>query len=181
MIVRTRWRLNHPSSLGALGPVIHSNHRTQLQMLYLARRPGNLRMFSASFLTRPLAFALLLPLFSLAFQNPVNVEPRSRVPAAANDPPRADLRIDVPLVLIPVHVTNAAGASVTNLTRERFRLFEDGREQSIAHFSSEEAALSIGLLLDSSSSMRSKMRKSLLAISTFFKTANERDEFFLIE
>jgi Ca-activated chloride channel family protein len=92
-----------------------------------------------------------------------------------------DLRVNVPLVLIPVHVTNTLGTSVTNLTRADFRLLEDNVEQNITHFSNEEAALSIGLLFDSSGSMRNKMKKSMAAITTFFKTANAQDEFFLIE
>jgi Ca-activated chloride channel family protein len=92
-----------------------------------------------------------------------------------------DLRVNVPLVLIPVHVTNTVGTSVTNLAREDFRLFEDNVEQNVTHFSKEEAALSIGLLFDSSGSMRNKMKKSMAAVTTFFKTANAGDEFFLIE
>jgi Ca-activated chloride channel family protein len=73
------------------------------------------------------------------------------------------------------------GTSVTNLAREDFRLFEDNVEQNVTHFSKEEAALSIGLLFDSSGSMRNKMKKSMAAVTTFFKTANAGDEFFLIE
>lgn len=93
----------------------------------------------------------------------------------------ADLRVDVPLVQIPVHVTTPLGSSVNNLKLEDFHLFEDGVEQKITHFSSEDAPLSIGLLLDASGSMRNKIRKSSEAAAAFFKTANEDDEFLLIE
>ena len=126
-----------------------------------------------------LSASLWLLTFAWAFQAPVSVEPR--VKAAAAHPLRVDLRVNVPLVLIPVHVTNILGSSVTNLTREDFRLLEDNVEQHITHFSSEEAALSIGLLVDSSGSMRNKMKKSMAAVTTFFKTSNAEDEFFLIE
>ncbi|HLJ16679.1 MAG TPA: VWA domain-containing protein [Bryobacteraceae bacterium] len=93
----------------------------------------------------------------------------------------ADLRVDVPLVLIPAHVTNSRGASVTNLTRENFRLFEDNIEQKITYFSKEDAPISIGLLVDASGSMSHKIRKSAEAATAFFRTANPGDEFFLIE
>src|SRR5260370_29615933 len=97
------------------------------------------------------------------------------------DMPRADLRVDVPLVLIPVHVTTPLGTSVTTLNQENFRLFEDSVEQTIRAFAKEDAPVSIGLLFDTSGSMRNKMRKSVDAASELFKSANPEDEFFLIE
>jgi Ca-activated chloride channel homolog len=95
--------------------------------------------------------------------------------------PIADLRVDVPLVEIPVHVTTPLGASVTNLKKENFRVFEDGVEQEITHFTMDDAPLSIGLVFDSSGSMAHKIRKSSEAAAAFFKTANFDDEFFLVE
>ena len=95
--------------------------------------------------------------------------------------PHSHLRVDSNLVLIPVHVTTPAGASVTNLTMEHFRLFEDNAEQKITHFAKDDAPISIGLVFDSSGSMHNKMRKSSEAAATFFKTANTDDEFFLVE
>src|SRR6266567_1488717 len=95
--------------------------------------------------------------------------------------PRSHLRVDSNLVLIPVHVTTQAGTSVTNLTAEHFRLFEDNAEQRITHFAKDDAPISIGLLFDSSGSMHNKIRKSSEAAATFFKTANSEDEFFLVE
>jgi len=95
--------------------------------------------------------------------------------------PRADLRVDVPLVQIPVHVTTQLGASVTNLKQESFRLFEDKIEQKIVSFVSEDAPVSIGLLFDLSGSMRDKMRKASDSAIEVLKTANPEDEFFLIE
>ncbi len=95
--------------------------------------------------------------------------------------PPVDLRVDVPLVQIPVHVTTPLGASVTNLNASNFRLFEDGVEQKITHFSAEDAPISIGMLFDASGSMRNKVRKASEAAAAFFRTANAEDEFFLIE
>jgi Ca-activated chloride channel family protein len=116
---------------------------------------------------------------TLAFQFPYDgpIAPRLRPETA----PVADLRVDVPLALIPVHVTTEFGASVTTLKQENFRVFEDGVEQKIANFSSEDAPLSIGLLFDASGSMRNKIRKSAEAAAAFFRTANADDEFFLVE
>jgi VWFA-related protein len=97
------------------------------------------------------------------------------------DVPQVDIRVDASLVLIPVHVTTADGASVTNLPKESFRLFEDNVEQKITYFAKDDAPISLGLLLDTSGSMRNKMRRSTEAAATFFQTANPEDEFCLIE
>src|SRR5581483_2367188 len=125
--------------------------------------------------------ALLLTFAStaaMAFQNAGPITPRLLKKDAI---PAADLRVDVPLVQIPVHVTNALGASVTNLKADNFEILEDGVPQKITHFSSEDAPISIGMLFDASGSMRNKIRKSSEAAAAFFRTANADDEFFLIE
>ncbi len=124
--------------------------------------------------------ALCLPFFAtvtLAFQH----EGPLLKPVRAESLPRADLRVDVPLVLIPAHVTTPLGVSITSLKARNFHLFEDGVEQRITHFSSEDGPVSIGVLLDTSGSMHNKIRKSAEAAAAFFKTANGDDEFFLIE
>ncbi len=113
----------------------------------------------------------------------VTITPRIRPGRLADAlaPPHADLRVDVPLVLVPAHVTNRLGTPVNSLNRENFRVFEDAVEQKITYFAKEDAPVSVGLVFDSSGSMRNKMRKSWEAASTFLKTANASDEFFLVE
>jgi len=119
---------------------------------------------------------------AFAFQSvsdgPIQVRPRPSIAAPAGQPV---LRVDSSLVLIPVHVTTAEGASVTSLKKEDFMLFEDGVKQTITHFAQDDAPVSAGLLLDISSSMKNKMDKASQAASQFFKFANPEDEFFLIE
>src|SRR5579859_4240650 len=137
----------------------------------------------------------LLGLFALcsaawAFQgqsveSPATIVPRARIQAAPvpepGDTGRAQLRVDSSLVLIPAQVTTAGGGPVADLRQQDFRLFEDNIEQAIAHFSLDDSPVSIGILLDSSASMDSKMRKALEAAAAFFKISNPRDEFFLVD
>lgn len=73
------------------------------------------------------------------------------------------------------------GESVTNLGRENFRLMEDNVEQTITHFTKDDAPVSVGMLFDASGSMVKKMPMACEALATFFKTANPEDEFFLVE
>jgi Ca-activated chloride channel family protein len=110
----------------------------------------------------------------------VNIVPRLK-PAPPEESGQPLLRVDSSLVLVPAHVTNALGASVTGLNRENFRVSEDGVEQTINAFFTEDAPLSIGILFDASGSMRPKMEKSAEAAQTFFQEANPQDEYFLIE
>jgi Ca-activated chloride channel homolog len=100
---------------------------------------------------------------------------------AAAELPDARLRVDMSLVLVPVHVTTPLGVSVTDLNKANFKVFEDNVEQTITHFGKDDAPLSIGLVFDASASMRNKLHKSSEAVAAFFKTANPEDEFFLIE
>ncbi len=111
---------------------------------------------------------------------PLSARARATNPPGGPQPPTL-LRVDSSLVLIPVHVTTAAGGTVTGLSRDAFQLFEDDAEQTIASFFTEDAPVSVGIVFDSSGSMRPKIHKSAEAAASFFRTSNPEDEFFLIE
>ena len=54
------------------------------------------------------------------------------------------------LVLINTFVTDSRGSPITGLDASRFHIFEDRQEQVIRSCSSEDAPVSIGLVLDTS-------------------------------
>ncbi len=114
-------------------------------------------------------------------EQPVSIVPRPKPPEKTEVLPKANIRVDSTLVLIPVTVTDPMNRFVTGLEKENFRLFEDKKEQDISQFSSEDAPLSVGVIFDCSGSMGHKLEKSRLAVSQFFKTANPEDEFFLVQ
>ena len=111
----------------------------------------------------------------------VSISPRVR-PTEENEliPRQGNIRIDATIVLIPVTVTDSMNRFVTGLDLEHFELFEDNVKQNLSHFSSEDAPLSVGIVVDTSGSMGTKLQKSRQAASQFFKTANPEDEFFLV-
>jgi Ca-activated chloride channel family protein len=130
---------------------------------------------------------LLTIVVALAFpqqQPPVNITPRvkGKAPEAADTvvDRRANIRVDTTMVLIPVAVTDPMNRFVTGLDKENFKLLENGVEQEITQFSSEDAPLTVGIVFDTSGSMGSKLQKSRQAVAQFLKTANPEDEFFLI-
>jgi VWFA-related protein len=95
--------------------------------------------------------------------------------------PTVGFRADSTLVLIPVSVTDPLSRYVLGLDKQNFRLLEDSVEQTIAHFSNEDAPLSVGLLLDTSGSIGGKLDTSRKAVGEFLKTLNASDEAFLVE
>jgi Ca-activated chloride channel family protein len=94
---------------------------------------------------------------------------------------RLNLRVETTLVLIPVAVTDSLNRFVLGLQKEDFHVLEDNVEQTVAHFSGEEAPLSVGLVFDESGSMDYKLRTAQAAVAQFLKTMNADDEAFLVE
>ncbi len=92
-----------------------------------------------------------------------------------------NIRVDTTLVLIPVTVTDSLNRFVLGLDKQDFRVFENGKEQRVKQLSGEDAPLSVGLLVDTSGSMGSKIAISRDAVGQFLKTMNAQDEAFLIE
>jgi Ca-activated chloride channel family protein len=109
-------------------------------------------------------------------------DPPSSPKASFPEKSRGDhaLKVDVPMVLVNTTVTDPYGRLVTGLEQSNFRVFEDGVEQEIVHFSSEDVPISVGVIFDMSGSMTDKIDKSRLAAVQFCKTANPKDEFFLV-
>jgi VWFA-related protein len=102
--------------------------------------------------------------------------------AKSGEPEAAlNLRVDTTLVQIPVEVTDSLNRFVLGLQKEDFHLLEDHLEQNVAHFSGEDAPLSVGLVFDESGSMDYKLRTSQAAVAQFLKTMNAGDEAFLVE
>jgi len=90
------------------------------------------------------------------------------------------LRVGVNVVLVNATVTDPYNRLVTGLDKENFQVYEDGIEQEVAYYSSEDVPVSIGVIFDMSGSMSDKVNKARQAAVQFFKTANPQDEFFLV-
>ncbi len=90
------------------------------------------------------------------------------------------IRAKADLVLVPVSITDERYRPVIGLDQENFQLFENKKPQQIKHFSSEDAPVSVGILVDTSGSMASKLERAREAVQQFCEEANPQDEFFLI-
>jgi Ca-activated chloride channel homolog len=90
------------------------------------------------------------------------------------------VRVDVDLVLVPVTVTDTLNRPVLGLGKNDFEVLDGGRAQQIRFFSSEDAPLSVGLILDVSNSMTKRISIEREALAEFFKYAHPKDEYFAI-
>ena len=106
--------------------------------------------------------------------------PATTGPDALKIRPGARIRMNVDMVLVPITVTDPMNRLVTGLEKEDFQVFENGGQQRISTFASEDAPVSIGIVFDLSGSMNSKLIRARESILQFIKTANPQDEFFVI-
>jgi Ca-activated chloride channel family protein len=77
-------------------------------------------------------------------------------------------RAQVDLVSVPATITDASGRLVTGLSRDAFKVFEDGVEQPITQFVGERVPVSLGIVLDVSESMTGqRMADARFALKRF--------------
>jgi len=93
---------------------------------------------------------------------------------------QAVISVHTELVTVPVTVTDARGRHVGGLSREQFRVFEDGRPRPIAVFHYGDAPLTLGLVVDRSQSMRQKGPALLTAVSALLRSTRPDDELFAV-
>ncbi|HEY1494437.1 MAG TPA: VWA domain-containing protein [Candidatus Solibacter sp.] len=84
------------------------------------------------------------------------------------------------LVLVNVSVLDAHDRPVTGLSREEFRILDNGREQPIRFFAHDDAPLSLAIVLDSSGSMNRKWNRARTMLARFCEQLGPEDEFFLL-
>lgn len=101
------------------------------------------------------AFALcaalaLMPALAFAQLPPGGVKPKPDVPIQQG-PPRQQIRVKVEVVTAPVVVRDAKGEMVTDLDQLNFKIFDNGVQQQIEHFDMGGDALSVVLLVETSS------------------------------
>ncbi|HXX23450.1 MAG TPA: VWA domain-containing protein [Terriglobia bacterium] len=82
------------------------------------------------------------------------------------------IQVRVELVNVLATVTDKKNRLITDLTKDDFRVFEDGKPQEIRFFSREtDLPLRIGMLIDTSNSVRDRLRFEQEAAIEFLNTA----------
>src|SRR5437588_6857133 len=90
------------------------------------------------------------------------------------------IRSDVRLVLLDVSVRDSKGATVSGLTKENFKIADEGKTQPIEVFAANDIPATVGIIVDESYSMTPKRASVLAAAETFIKESNPQDEVFVL-
>jgi len=103
------------------------------------------------------------------------------VPQGASDGPDGyRISVDVRLVVLQAVAHDRQGRFVSDLSERDFEVYEDGARQSIRLFKHEDVPVTVGLVVDHSGSMRTKLTEVIAATRTFVKSSNPEDQMFVV-
>jgi len=100
---------------------------------------------------------------------------------AQNQEPTFKFKSGVELVNVTATVSDSSGRFVPNLRKEDFLVYEDDQPQTVTHFNSDRVPVSLGIALDTRSSMAGdKIKAAQGAIDRFLYDLTDRqDEVFV--
>ena len=84
------------------------------------------------------------------------------------------------LVLLDVSVKDSAGGFVSGLTKDNFKIYEEGKPQQISQFGGADQPVTVGIVVDESGSMGPKRAEAIAAALEFIKASNPHDEIFVV-
>jgi VWFA-related protein len=93
---------------------------------------------------------------------------------------RPTISVETNLVVLPVTVVDKHVAVVSGLAAEQFTVFDNGQRQPIDLFTNEDIPATVGLVIDSSSSMRGRRAEVTAAATAFAASSHPLDELFTI-
>lgn len=91
------------------------------------------------------------------------------------------LKVETNLVTIPVSVYDRNGLYIPGLRQQDFKVFEDGVEQEIAYFGTQDKPFTVALLLDTSPSTQYKIDEIHKAAASFVDHLGPEDSVMVIE
>jgi VWFA-related protein len=107
-------------------------------------------------------------------------------PTIPDGPPQAVgdnevVKVETNLVTIPVSVFDRNGLYIPGLKQDDFKIFEDGKEQQVAYFGTQNEPFTVALLLDTSPSTQYKIDEIHAAAKAFVNQLSPRDSVIVIE
>ncbi len=96
-------------------------------------------------------------------------------------PGQATISVKTNLGVLPVTVIDAKGSFVPGLKAQDFWVYEDKRLQKITMFQRGDTPVSVGLVVDHSRSMGSKLSEIAAAVFAFAHSSNPQDEMFVVD
>ncbi len=116
-------------------------------------------------------FAAWSVFLALAGSLAAQQQPATKPGEAAAPNPAENIKVRVDLVNVLMTVTNRRNRLENGLSKEDFKVFEDNKPQTIRYFSREtDLPLRIGVLVDTSASIRDRLRFEQEAAIDFLET-----------
>lgn len=107
--------------------------------------------------------------------------PSPQLPPDPQDP-RYRLNVNVELVNVTATVLDDQGKYLDGLKVDDFQVFENGEQQKISFFSHDlRVPISVGVLIDSSGSMRHKLQQALQTVREIALALSPQDEMFVVQ
>jgi VWFA-related protein len=83
---------------------------------------------------------------------------------------------DKTFVSVPVSVSDREGRYISGLKKDDFRILQDGKEQKISFFATEDEPVSVALLIDTSESTKGVLNEIRAAAKDFIELLNDKDK-----
>jgi Ca-activated chloride channel homolog len=90
------------------------------------------------------------------------------------------ISVDVPLVVLHATVTDRLGGFASDLGEQDFEVYENSVPQQIRLFRNEDIPVTVGLVVDHSTTMQPKLAEVVAAARTFVRSSNREDEMFVV-
>jgi len=117
---------------------------------------------------------------------PAPSQPSAQTPPPGQETPQSQepggfvFHADVQEVLLHATVIDDKQRMISNLDKNAFTVFEDGKPQVIKSFRYEDVPISLGIVIDNSGSMREKRAKVNKAALNLVRASNPQDEVFVV-
>lgn len=121
-----------------------------------------------------------LPALLLTFTLAASIQVKAQHSTAVPRQEPESIKLGSLLVSFPVTVLDRSGKAVPNLTQESFEVYDQGVKQELEFFSTSNAPVSAGLVVDLSSSMHRRSLRVQQAIAELTNYQRDGDEYFMI-
>jgi Ca-activated chloride channel homolog len=149
--------------------VTESNLPKQEEKPYSESKPSNSRTVSP------------LPSLKNASSNKTDSKTQPQNAEVLSDSEDDVVKVETNLISIPVSVFDRNGFYIPNLSKEDFKIFEDGKEQQIEYFATTDNPFTVVLLLDTSPSTSYKIEEIQAAAIAFVDQLKPQDSVMVIE
>jgi VWFA-related protein len=129
-----------------------------------------------NFLSAAIKGGLLLLLMFL----PALIWPFGDPATQPREDPASTIRVNVDVVVLHASAQNHKGVLVSGLGKTDFQIYEDGALQQIKTFSHDDIPVTVGLVVDSSGSMRPKQQEVSAAVVAFAHSSHPQDQMFIV-